>query len=77
MKPSNVKRFCAAMPLALVLLLTGCATNSPISANHCPILPAMPAVSEPMPSQTFSFSVQETIESWRKRLIELQATDKH
>jgi hypothetical protein len=54
------------MLLALVIALAGCATNSPPSVPA--VNPALPRLSEPLPSESYSSSVQKLIESWRNAL---------
>jgi hypothetical protein len=71
-----VKRLCAVMLMALVALLSGCASSLPISAVECPALPTMPSVSEPIPSQTYSTSAKKNIEAWLKRLTDLEVSGK-
>ena len=62
------KPSCALMLLPLVVLLTACGATLPKSAASCPALPPAPAVSEPIPSQTYSASAQRDIQIWRERL---------
>lgn len=52
--------------IVLAMLLTGCAASSQTSSAICPALPQMPAVSEPIPSQSYSDSVSSDIEAWEK-----------
>jgi len=76
MLPLDAKRSCVAMLLALSLLLTSCATNSPTSVSECPAFPPIPAMSEPTPSRSFSESAQRLMESWLNRLTDSQVTDR-
>lgn len=65
----------AAMPMLLVLSLTACATSSPPPVAVCPANPQPPALSEPMPAQTYSLSAQQLIKGWRKLLTGSTPTD--
>ena len=58
----------AVMPMLLALSLIGCATPSPPPVAVCPANPPPPALSEPMPPQTYSASAQQRIQSWRQSL---------
>lgn len=68
MQRRPVKQPSALMLLPLAALLTACGTTLPNSAGNSPALPPRPAVSERMPSQTYSASAQQDIQNWRKRL---------
>lgn len=56
------------MLLLLVLSVTGCATNSPPPPSACPVLPAVPSVTTPQPSTTYSDSVRQHLSNWRAKL---------
>lgn len=60
-------RGCAPMAGLLALSLTGCATPLP-SPTACPSLPAAPAVSSPIPPESYSASARQHILIWRSRL---------
>lgn len=64
---------CAWLLMLLVVLLAGCATQSP---QPCATLtpPSPPALSELLPSESYSVQLQRAIESWRKRLTAMPAT---
>ena len=64
----NVKLACALMLMLLVMLLTGCATNSPNPGANCPQLPPMPLADMPKRSQTYSAIARGNIKSWRGTL---------
>jgi hypothetical protein len=63
----------AGILIALVLVLTSCATKS-IEPCVMPPPPLMPALSEPLPSESYSLQVQKAIESWRRKLIAIPLT---
>lgn len=75
MKPRNAKPSCALTLLLPAALLTGCATAStPSSAPICPAIPSPPQSRQPMPQQSYSDSARMNIETWQKRLIDMQPT---
>jgi hypothetical protein len=65
---------CAVILIILALSLTGCAHNSPA----CPevVGPRAPALTEPMPSVSYSLRVQQTFKSWQEKLIAMPTTPK-
>lgn len=65
---ANVKSLSAAMLMALVLLLSACATSSPPSVVDSPTLPARPELTQPLPSRSYSSAAQSNIEIWQKQL---------
>ena len=65
----------AVMPMLLALSLIGCATPSPQPVVVCPANPPPPALSEPMPPQTYSLSAEQRIKGWRKSLTGSTPTD--
>ena len=58
----------AVMLMPLVLSLIGCATTSQPPVAVCPANPPPPALSEPMPQETYSASAQRLISIWRQSL---------
>jgi len=66
--PKLAPKWLAAMLTALAVSLTGCATTSPPPVAVCPANPSPPALSEPMPPQTYSLSAQQHISTWRQSL---------
>ena len=64
----------AVMLMPLVLSLIGCATPSPQPVAVCPANPPPPALSEPMPRETYSASAQQRIQTWRQSLTGTPAT---
>lgn len=65
----------AWMLLGAALLLTGCATTSCEPAPKQP-LPSMPALSEPIPSVSYSEQWKRLVEGWRKKLDFTQTMSK-
>ena len=53
---------------ALVLLLTACGTTSPVCPTESQPLPAMPSISTPLPSVSYSISAQQDIQAWQAKL---------
>ena len=74
MPQRNAPRLPGLMLIALALSLIGCATSSPPPAAVCPANPPPPALSEPMPAQTYSASAQQRISTWRQSLTATPAT---
>lgn len=70
MQPRNAPPYFAGMLMLLLLSATGCATTSPPAAVASPQLPAIPSVSEPQPSQTYSSNALSDIQAWRKKLMD-------
>ena len=70
-----VRLFFGATLLALVLLLSACHTL-PSKPCEMPPLPTPPALSEPLPSQTYSSRVRSDIEAWEKRVTGTSMTSK-
>ena len=64
----------AVMPMLLALSLIGCAAPSASPAVVCPANPPPPALSEPMPRETYSASAQQRIQTWRQSLTGTPAT---
>ena len=64
----------AVMLMPLVLSLIGCATTSQPPLAVCPANPPPPALSEPMPQETYSASAQRLISTWRQSLTATPAT---
>jgi len=74
MQPRNAPRLPGLMLIALALSLTACATSSHPPVAVCPVNPPPPALSEPMPAQTYSLSAQQLISAWRASLTATQTT---
>lgn len=62
-----VSVICAMMLLALVLLLSGCQTPPTQQCETQP-LPTEPALSEPVPSVSYSEQWRKLAQEWQKRL---------
>ena len=76
----KAKRHCVSavlglMLLAVVMLLGGCHTL-PSRPCEMPPLPTPPALSEPLPSQTYSSRVRSDTEAWEKRVTGTSTTSK-
>ena len=63
---------CAVIWIALALSLTGCASRS----VPCPpqTLPRAPALTEPIPPESYSLRAQQSFKAWQERLIAMPAT---
>ena len=72
--PKHAPKLPAAMLMPLVLSLTGCATPPAPPVAVCPANPPPPALSEPMPRETYSASAQQRIQTWRQSLTGTPAT---
>ena len=66
---------CAVILIALVLSLSGCATRSPVLCPE-PVLPPMPALSEPIPPVSYSLRAQQSFKQWQELLIGTPQTPK-
>ena len=66
--PKPAPKLRAVMLMPLVLSLIGCATTSQPPVAVCPANPPPPALSEPMPQETYSASAQRLISIWRQSL---------
>lgn len=73
MTHDSVKASYGLMLLPLSLLLTSCATPSPIVCKQPEAIP-MPTLSEPMPLVSYSLSALKSIQKWRASLIDMSAT---
>ena len=72
---ANVRLSYALMLLPLSLLLTSCAQPSPILCRETtPVV--MPALTEPLPKQSYSLSVSESFSRWQKSLTGMSQTSK-
>lgn len=56
-----------------VMLLTGCAHN-PTPPCKAPEVVTMPALSQPMPKQSYSLSAQQSFKRWQGMLTDTPAT---
>lgn len=75
MPPPDACLVCAVMLMALVLLLSACQTLPPKPCEK-PAPATMPALSEPMPSVTYSLSAASDTRRWLKRVTDTSATSK-
>ena len=74
MQPRNAPKLHALMLTALAASLIGCATPSAPPQAVCPANQPPPALSEPMPAQTYSASAQQRISTWRQSLTATPTT---
>lgn len=71
------RRFVTTLSV-LALSLSGCATPpTPTLPVQCPKNPPPPALSEPLPSQSYLLKWSELVREWRKRLTGTQTTQEH
>lgn len=71
----NANRKFAVMLMALAPLLSGC--PGPLKRPCEPqAIPTKPALSQPLPEQSYSSSAQATIESWQKSLTDMRQMSK-
>ncbi len=71
-KPAPFPR--AVMLTLPALLLAACATPYTPPATVCPANPPAPAMSEPMPSVSYSLSAEQRIKAWQRSLIDWTPT---
>lgn len=65
---------CRLLLMALATSLAACATTSQPMAVDCPLVAAPPKLTEPIPSRSYSVSVQELLQIWREKLTGMPAT---
>lgn len=70
MQVISVRLLCVVMLALLGLSLSGCGATLPPTTSQAP--PSKPAISEKLPSQTYSSSAQADIACWRKKLMDTQ-----
>lgn len=75
MPQRNAPKSPALMLTVLALSLTGCATSLPPVAVECPTNLPPPALSEPIPQQTYSARVQQKLKNWHQSLTGSTPTD--
>jgi len=66
----------ALTPTLLVLLLTGCATQTKPSSNSWPELPPKPPASTPQPTKPYLQTVSDDIARWERQLKDTLMTPK-
>lgn len=64
--PPHVRLTCVLLLIVPLVLLAGCATNSPPSVSAANPVP--PKLTEPLPLENYSDSARKLIESWRDAL---------
>ena len=70
---SNEKKRSALWLLLWVSLLTACATPPTPSVSACPTLPSRPLARQPMPSQPYSQTAKDDMQTWLQKLMDMQA----
>ena len=56
------------------LLLSGCAATCPPCEPALPTLPPPPALTQPLPSESYLLNAEKRIETWRARLKAMPTT---
>src|SRR3546814_6274309 len=64
----NEQKYLKLTLLIPALLLTACATKTPVSVAVCPALPTKPSVSTQTPQVSYSTNAQNDINQWRESL---------
>ena len=79
MQPVLVKTLFSLMLMALALSLTGCAVPSAppsLAGVTCPAIPAVPQISQPLPSVSYSDRARLSFKKWREQLTATPLTSK-
>lgn len=77
MKARNESNYWQILLPVLLLSVSGCSTLSASpQVVQCPAIPERPALSQPIPSQTYSDRVQQKFKSWHEQLIATPQTSK-
>lgn len=69
----SVQWICVVLLMAAVLHLSACTTLPPAPCEP-PVLPRPPALSEPLPSVSYSEQWRQLAETWRKKLTDTPTT---
>lgn len=72
MLPAPVNRFCALKLTICALFLTGCATKTPTVPADSLQLPPPPSLSTPLPSEPYSKTAAQRMQSWSQKLMATQ-----
>ena len=72
MLPVSVRTLCAAMWLRLALSLTACASKPPRLPDDSLQLPPLPSLSTPLPSESYSKTAAQRMQSWYQKLMATQ-----
>ena len=72
MPPALVKRFCALKLTICALSLTACGTNPPKPPADSLQLPPPPSLSTPLPSEPYSKTAAQRMQSWSQKLMATQ-----
>lgn len=75
-QPTPAPWLCALIVIVLILSLSGCASRSPVVCPE-PVMPLAPALSEPIPPESYSLVVQRLLSKWEAALIGTPQTPKH
>jgi len=70
-----VNASCKLMLLPLSLLLTACATPSPVVRRQPEMIP-VPVLTEPLPPVSYSLSALRNIQRWQAAVLDMSATSK-
>ncbi|OUL98533.1 hypothetical protein A8M77_30905 [Variovorax sp. JS1663] len=77
MKAANVPNYLRQLLPALLLSVGACSTPSVApQVVQCPAIPERPALSQPIPSQTYSERAQQKFKTWREQLTATPQTSK-
>jgi len=77
MKARNANNCWRMLLPVLLLSVSACSTLSASpQVVQCPAIPERPALSQPIPSLTYSDRVQQKFKSWHEQLMGTQATSK-
>ena len=72
MLPAPVKLPCAVIVTLLSLSLTGCAASCPTLPAESLTLPPPPSLSTPLPSEPYSKTAAQRMQSWSQKLMATQ-----
>lgn len=71
--PRNyVKSLVSSLMLVSLLYLSGCATLNQPSPSACPVLPIAPSLKQPLPTESYSQSVEKRMQEWDARLTDIR-----
>ena len=66
---------CVLMLAGLVMSAMGCASKPPIPCEVLPVMP-LPALTEPLPSVSYSERLSQSLLRWQSVLTDIQMTQK-
>lgn len=76
MQRKLVTVICVLLLVLLVTSVSGCGWSLRKPNDDSQVFPPKPALSEPIPSVTYSTSAQSDIQAWRKKLTDTPTTSK-